>query len=349
MPAINYNFIVEQGSEFELNFQYNDKNGKGVSLVDPACVIMQYITSNPPKTGVFSSRDNSSLYSLVATTSGLVTLKLTSDITTSLNDAIYDLDLLNLPEGNPKNLRLATGNITVQKRNTSVPTCSLTQSSISNNIVVVDLNTLKTQSSSLSSSEKQSLLDYLTNQISAPSVTPTPTGSQEDFCLETDCLNIDIYSKVFYGSGLNINDMSLSSGSINVSSTGLIENVELVIDKLSHTNPQDLQLMLAPPSGSKILLSANHKLSTSSANNFSFMFSNRANPTKYLHNVPNGGLCNIYNKTSYVKYNNETLLSSFGHLFNNNVPTGLWTLYARDTDPVSSGTINGWKLIITYK
>lgn len=348
MPPINYNFIVEQGSDFELSFQYNDKNGNGVSLVEPACVVMQYVSTDPPNTGYISSSTiNNPGFSIIATTTGLLTLKLSPEATKTFNDCIYDLDLLNLPEGNPTNLRLATGNITVQKRNTPFPSCDGPPNS--SNTVVVDLNTLKTQSSSLSTSDQQNLLDYLTNQLSTPSVTPTPTGSQEDFCLETDCLNIDIYSKVFYGSGLNINDMSLSSGSINVSSTGIIENIELVIDKLIHTNPQDLQLLLAPPSGSKILLSANHKLLVSNANNFSFMFSNRANPTTYLHNVPNGGLCNIYDKTSYIKYNNETLLSNFSHLFNNNVPTGLWTLYARDTDPVSSGTIGGWKLIITYQ
>ena len=127
----------------------------------------------------------------------------------------------------------------------------------------------------------------------------------------------------------------------------MIENIELAINKLAHSSPQDIAFLLAPPSGSKILLSANHKI-VNNNNNFSFMFSNKATATSYLHNISNGGLCNIYDKTSSYKYNNENLLYSFDHLFDTST-TGVWTLYAKDTDPLSSGSLDSWKLIVTYK
>ena len=152
---------------------------------------------------------------------------------------------------------------------------------------------------------------------------------------------------VYAGSGLNITDLSTSSGSITSTDTRKIENIELAINKLAHSSPQDIAFLLAPPSGSKILLSANHKI-VNNNNNFSFMFSNKATATSYLHNISNGGLCNIYDKTSSYKYNNENLLYNFDHLFDTST-TGVWTLYAKDTDPLSSGSLDSWNLIVTYK
>ena len=166
-------------------------------------------------------------------------------------------------------------------------------------------------------------------------------------CLPYDCVELDVYSVVYAGSGLNINDLSTSSGSITSTDTRMIENIELAINKLAHSSPQDIAFLLAPPSGNKILLSANHKI-VNNNNNFSFMFSNKATATSYLHNISNGGLCNIYDKTSSYKYNNENLLYSFDHLFDTST-TGVWTLYAKDTDPLSSGSLDSWKLIVTYK
>lgn len=77
------------------------------------------------------------------------------------------------------------------------------------------------------------------------------------------------------------------------------------------------------------------------------MFSNKANNTDYLHNTTNGGLINIYDKRSNINFSNETLLSSFDHLFG--VPvTGTWSLIVKDTDPIGSGIIDSWKLILTH-
>lgn len=329
MAAINYNFIVEQGSDFEINYQYNDVNNNPVDLSNK-CVTLQIKPANSEYIYTFSSRQPVTYdvhgFSLDASDKGLITLRLSAQYTNSeftFNTAVYDLDIIS--DGNIlQNIRLATGTVTVQKRNISL----LTSCPGGDNPKQPSGNT--------------------TPGTTTPSVTPTvtPSGAFEDLCSATDCLDVDIYSTVYVGSGLVIPDLASVSGSIVTTDTRQIENIELVIDKLNHQNPQDLQLFLSAPSGNTILLSANEKI-TKYSNNFSFMFSNKAFPNTYLHNVNNGNLCNIYDKTNIVKYSNQTLSSSFDHLFGHSV-TGLWTLIAKDTDPLSSGSIDGWKLIITY-
>jgi subtilisin-like proprotein convertase family protein len=320
MPAVNYNFILEQGSDFEINFQYSDQNGNPVDLSDASstCVILQMIpNSGTDATTSFSTAVQDNKYSLTASDKGLIKLTINNSLTNlyTFDTALYDLDILQ----SNKLTRLAYGTVTIQKRQTNVPNCTLTSSVVSTSPTANDTQT--------------------------PITTPLPDA--QDLCLKTDCLDIDIYSSVYSGSGLIIPDLSSASGSVTTQDTRLIENVELVINNLNHLSPQDLQLLLAPPSGNKILLSANDKMPYNSGN-FSFMFSNKALPTSYLYNTTNGGLCNIYNKTSSIKYSNETLSYGFDHLFNHSV-TGVWNLIIRDTDPTASGTIGGWKLVLTYK
>jgi subtilisin-like proprotein convertase family protein len=145
-----------------------------------------------------------------------------------------------------------------------------------------------------------------------------------------------------------INDNQNNSGSITINNSQTIENIELAINGLRHNSPQDLTFILSPPSGSGILLSSHNKINNYSSNNgFSFMFSNRAPSGAYLHNISNGGMCNIFNKTNIVEFNNQNLLHNFNHLLNSNI-TGIWTLYANDNDVGVSGTIDSWKLILTY-
>jgi subtilisin-like proprotein convertase family protein len=328
MPAINYNFVIEQGSEFNLQFQYNDIANNPVDLSSGYCVVLQMVPASLPiSSGIIFSSKTGAVYSvdgweLTANNQGLINFKLGSTYTQNLNfnNAVYDLDILPINDSTNKNLRLSFGNVTIQKRQTVYPI-----SGLSNEFSDNFFNTTG------SSSDNYDLL-------------PIPPNG--DLCSPIDCLNLDIYSTIYPGSGLSISDASLISGIINTTDTRLIENVELIISNLNHTNPQDLQLLLAPPSGDKILLCANQKINNYT-NNFNFMFSNKAPALSYLHNINNGGMCSIYDKTNIVKYSSENLLSSFSHLFGHSL-TGNWTLIARDTDPIGSGYIDGWKLIITY-
>lgn len=342
MPAAVYNFNLEQGSDFSIEYIYTDENGNPVDLTDK-CVVFQFaFTVGSLSFGqcykyVLSSQANSNYetdnWSITANNLGVIIIKISAEITKNFvpSTALYDLDIISATD-NLRNIRLATGVITVTSRNFS----------------------------------NQSLIGCPTNidicsEIYAPIPSPSPTipditggltptpspgSTQEDLCLPYDCLDLDIYSKVYTGSALVIDDLSTASGSITTVDTRNIENIEVAITKLSHSSPSDLQFILSPPSGDKILLSANHKIINYS-NNFTFMFSNKASIGKYLYNAVNGDSVNIYDKTDIVNYNSEILNSSFDHLFNNSI-TGVWTLYVKDTDPVGSGSIDSWKLIITH-
>lgn len=333
MAAVNLNFNIEKGSDFDISFVYNDDQGNPIDLSNK-CVTISFSGDNGD-VGECSSQAlaNYSIdgWSLTANNLGIINWKLGASKTSLLNfnTAVYDLDIksLTLPLNNT---RLSQGSIQIIQRN--IPLES------SNAECAINLDIFRKR------------LDQI--NIDTPtttSTTPTPSLSAsniEDFCLPYDCNPIDISSVVYAGSGLSITDMSLASGYVTTTNNNNIANIELAINKLSHSSPSDLIFLLAPPSGDKILLAANHKISNFN-NNFSFMFSNKADPNNYIYNISNGQTCNIYDKTSIINYNNENLLSSFDHLFNNSI-TGVWNLIVKDTDPIGSGKIDSWKLIITY-
>lgn len=334
MPAANYNFPIEQGTDFGIDFIYRDENGNLVDLSN-SCVVFQFRFDNDNICNkyVLSSLANSNYdtdnWSLVSDSSGNIKIRIAAELTKNFSgSAVYDLDIIS-SASNLRNIRLSTGIITIISRNFSnLPYCP------SNLEICFETPELTSTGPTITGSGNE--------------ITPTPTVESQDLCLPYDCLDLDIYSSVYNGSGLILSDISEVSGSVITTATGLIENIELAINGLNHTNPSDIQLLLSPPSGNKILLSANHKIPAYSGGNFSFMFSNKASSGKYLHNCVNGDSINIYNKTSYVNYNDETLASNFDHLFNNSI-TGVWTLISRDTDPTGSGSIVSWNLIITQQ
>jgi subtilisin-like proprotein convertase family protein len=164
---------------------------------------------------------------------------------------------------------------------------------------------------------------------------------------DSECNNLDIYSVIYNGNNLNIPDNSSVFDTISINDIRLIENIEVAINGLHHDNPQDLTFILAPPSGDKILLSASSKI-LNYKSGFSFMFSNRASNGSYISNVVSGGLCNIVDKTSTTAYNGETLVSNINGLIGSS-SVGNWQLIVVDNDPGVSGTIESWKLIVTYQ
>lgn len=162
-----------------------------------------------------------------------------------------------------------------------------------------------------------------------------------------ECGKLDTYSIAYDGTGFFILDNTSVSSSINITDTRLIENIEVAINGLRHNSPQDLAIILEPPTGNSVLLTANNKI-TNYRPGFSCMFSNRAVPSNTISNITSGSLCSIVDKTNHFKYNNESLQSSFSHLFNQSI-TGNWRLRIVDTDIGVSGSLDSWKLIITYK
>lgn len=208
--------------------------------------------------------------------------------------------------------------------------------------------------------------------VAAPMNRPAP-----DACA-INCSSFD--SSIYSGSGIQIRDNTSTASSVSVSDSRPINYIELAINGLNHPSPQDLSVFLAPPSGDKILLFANTKISNYTPG-FSFVLSDRALPNTSLNTVKNGGICKITDKRNLIRFNNsipmlicdnngctesnvplsissggitigalnnENLLSSFSS-FNGYVPSsGDWTLYVQDNDIGGSGIIDSWKLVITY-
>ena len=307
MAATNHSFSIEQGSAFQITFQYLDEAGNNIDLTN-WCVLLQWKTNNDD-VYVFSNRNTSDNYSLTSDSSGRIVFQLPAKTTNlySFDSALYDLDIQEPNEqyanSGLKTYRLVTGNILIIKRNV--------------NANLADCANLNVNSDN----------DLLAS-------------------CSTQCSQSDLYSITYDGSYIGIQDNSSSSGIVTTSDTRSIENIEVIINGLNHTSPQDLQLILAPPSGNKVLLSANNKIRNYRPN-FIFGFSNKAPQQFYLNDVNNGGICQILDKTSITKFNNETLSYSFDHLFGSSV-SGNWSLIARDTDIGASGYINSWKLIVTY-
>lgn len=344
MAAAVYNFFIEQGSRFEITFEYLNNDNSPVDLTN-YCVrlrmkdnnnIVRLYTSNPP------SCIN---YTLLKSSSGNIIWSLTAAATKDFifDFANYDLDIIESDSQDV--LRIATGRIEVIKNN--FPEC-------------ITGNTSRVCSSceeiTCADSNGLSLLPTTptpTNGGSGVGPTPTPTAAnpcdivQEDLCGYL-CQNIDMFGKLYSGSGLVISDNSVVSGTITVPDTGIITNVELGIDSLKHSSHQDISMILVPPSGDKILLSSHNKIKNYNNNGTSFAFSNRALPGTYLNNRSSDFYVNILDKTNIYSFDNDTLTANLTGLVGHSC-SGDWALIIRDDDIGGSGSISGWNLVLTYE
>lgn len=271
------------------------------------CVLLQWITNNND-IYTFSNKYDGTDYSLIANPNGTIVFKLPAKTTN-----LYDFDS-------------ALYDLDLQEPNEEYPGSGLKSYRLSTGSVNIIRRNVP---------------------ASLTSCANVSAGFElQDNC-DIECGKLDIYSVPYAGSGVSIEDLSTNISSINVNDNRLIENIDIAINGLRHNSPQDLIFIAVPPSGNKVLLSANSKI-LNYRPGFSCMFSNRAPNNTYISNINSGGLCKIYDKTSYIKYNNEILLSSFDHLYNSPA-SGEWSLLVADNDIVGSGSLDSWKLIITYQ
>lgn len=387
MPAATLNYSIEKGTDFEITFQYNDNLGNPINLIDK-CIVLQLVPSDGDGSCLtFSSNANASLnvngWLLTGNSEGQIVFKLLSSETNELDftSAKYDLDIIDYAQNNQfvSSTRIATGTIfTISRVSSYLTSCPTTTTyrgecgnvggsfqtrknynntsfldSSFNNSVFTNVNFTEVVFDNCVFTNADFSNSDTTNAIFAveePSAVDNAqeviiddedlNNTQNDLCIE-NCLSLDLYSVVYPGSGISILDEATTSGTISIlESSRTVESIDIAIGGLSHSNPQDLIFSLIPPSGSGVLLSSNHKI-PNYKENFNYIFSNKASPTKYLHNINNGEYCRIYDKS------NPDYLVSFDH-FVNHVPSGDWTLYIQDTDPVASGSIDSWRIIITY-
>lgn len=329
MPAANYDFLIEQASDFRINFQYLDQNGFGIDLSD-ACVSLRLLDNagsgykySSEACGCPDSSSAISPYSLVVNQTGLISIFF-PDTTTekfTFDTAQYDLDAKTTNNGN---YRIATGTITlVKKVIPSIFTCSDgTVGGGTGNGGQGGNNGGDSGGGSSTSNASQNL------------------------CFP-DCLQIDSYSIVNNGSGFPILDNQDNSTYINLYDTRNIEGIDVVINGITHQSIQDLTFILNPPSGNPILLSSNSKIQNYKSN-FGFVFTDKYSNYN-INNVPNGGYATIQDKTDITKYSNWDLQSNFNHLYGYSMPSGNWTLFINDNDVGGTGILSSWQLIITYE
>jgi subtilisin-like proprotein convertase family protein len=124
MAAINYNFPIEKGSSFDIEFNYLDSNNNSIDLTN-WCVFMQII-DDANNTYSLSNRDNNNQYKLTTSSDGKISLQLSSTFTSALNfiTANYDLDIQEPHEqysgSGLKTYRILFGEISLTQRNTPV-------------------------------------------------------------------------------------------------------------------------------------------------------------------------------------------------------------------------------------
>tara|TARA_B100000085_G_C18555023_1_gene517362 strand:- start:985 stop:1971 length:987 start_codon:yes stop_codon:yes gene_type:complete len=323
--SVTHNFTIEQGSDFKITFIYQDVNGSPIDISEGKIgfryrgntqTSVTELVRGEPDGFVRSGGFGEIIIQFPASTTRLF----------DFDNAIYDLDFESTTAaGVPSNIRIATGTFSILKKN---------------------FNSLLQQAGASDSSTS----------------TPSNTISANDVSLDGDrctsavaCLDLDIYSRVYNGNSIVIEDNSDVSGTISgVTSRQTMQKIEVAVNGLKHDSPQDLTFILEPPSGDMILLSSSNKISkydpSTHTEGFSWVFSNTAPANTFLNNVEHNAACNIDDKTDIVKYGSNTLRSNFDQLLfvENHEITGSFNLYANDNDRIGSGTINNWNLVITY-
>jgi len=156
------------------------------------------------------------------------------------------------------------------------------------------------------------------------------------------------YARFFSNTLINIPDSGNASpypSGINVQGlTGKIEKVRVVLTGLSHTYPDDLDLLLVGPQGQKVILMSDAG-GGSDLNNTQLFFEQSASASlSFQGQIVSGS----YRPTNYGT--NDTFpgvagsFSSSLNVFNTTNPNGIWKLYVVDGSGGDSGQISGWRL-----
>jgi hypothetical protein len=327
--SVTHNFTIEQGSDFKISFFYQDVNGAPIDISEGKVGFRFQAIDPVPQPIIEFLRGQPNGY-VKSGGVGEIVIELPACYTQDLtfDNYLYDLDFEpTVLDSCALNTRISTGTISVIKKNfntfldQAAPDDSDSGSSTPGNVVQgnVDLDG-----------------DRCTNAVA--------------------CLDLDIYSRVYNGNAITIQDNTNNSGTISgVNSRQTMQKIEIAINGLKHDSPQDLTFILEPPSGDMVLLSSNNKISnydpSTDTNGFSWVFSNSAPANTFLNDVSSNSACQIDDKTDITKFGSNNLRPNFDQLLFEGPDhhiTGAFTLYANDNDRIGSGVITNWNLIITY-
>jgi len=351
MAAAIYNFFIEQGSFFEITFQYLDVNSNPIDLTN-YCIRLR-MKDNTNVVRIYGSEVACNNYTLSKSSDGFITWSLPASVTKdfTFTSAVYDLDV---NSDSIDSRRISTGRIEIIPNN-FVDCIGGNPSRI---CAPCDALICDDSNGTNISEDGDGGTPVPTGENPTPTPTPTTISPcdiiQEDFCGYL-CQGMDMFGKMYSGPYMNIPDMGSISGTISIPDTGIITNIEIAIDKLTHSHPQDLSMILVPPSGNKILLSSHNKIKNyNPSSGLSFAFSDKALPSIYLNNRnSNDYYLNILDKKQNYKFtldniNYENFDTSITGLVGYSC-SGNWSLIIRDEDIGSSGSISGWHMVITYE
>ena len=127
MPAGKYNFIIEQGSTFQLNLQYKDSNGDPVDLTDytgrlqirpsvQSDTVYLTLSSSLQSDGTglnFSGSNNDQ--PPTSGSIGVIIASCTSSMLTFDGDAYYDLEIYSGSGDCPYTVRIIEGRVQLSK------------------------------------------------------------------------------------------------------------------------------------------------------------------------------------------------------------------------------------------
>jgi len=127
MPAGKYNFIIEQGSTFQLNLQYKDSNGDPVDLTDytgrlqirpsvQSDTVYLTLSSSLQSDGTglnFSGSNNDQ--PPTSGSIGVIIASCTSSLLTFDGDAYYDLEIYSGSGDCPYTVRIIEGRVQLSK------------------------------------------------------------------------------------------------------------------------------------------------------------------------------------------------------------------------------------------
>lgn len=387
MAATTYNFSIEQGTSFSIQFKYlKAEDASPINLSNHCVTIrLQPISdedSLPLSVITFTtvSETVTPYYSFgLDPENGIITLKFSAEMTNAYlqpgssspipwSIAKYELEILtpdNFFQGSMKTVkRLLQGEISMAKRSipaVTIPGCAASFSS--ENTVVTE--------EQVSYSSLDSCIGSPCEFIGGNANIYTLTNPDPAFIGDSSIILKDLDSlENPYGNSYP------KYVSVNVQESKIIERIDVLIDRMTHNFAQDVRLLLTH-AGSGVLLISNNKFNfDNKPRGLSFILSDytpiridAANPEPTVSNVNNYYSSLLTNKNlgaarpkpvtkevfpvaAFDSSDINKNITQYGYTlstFENTNASGEWRLYGLDTDNRNSGSIGAVKLLIYFK
>jgi hypothetical protein len=376
MAATVYDFTIEQGTVYVVQFTYKTINDTPVDLSNH-CIVLRIQPVDGPNTSVITLTTQGSYvttsYSFTLdATNGQITLKIPAETTNSYkwSSASYELEIIEpnlFYEGGSRVIkRLVQGQIRIQPRLISADFVSSCSQAATNEATIAD--SIETSSYGIADSCVGSPCEFIGGN--ATIYTLYDTVSDQSVLYLRDKAN-----------AFNENPYGISSPfpiSINVTDNKILERIDVLIDGFSHTNPTDIRMILTH-NGSGVLLFDNNKFTSNNRpKNLSFILSDYANmrpdgSEPAVLNVRNYQDALIADKNlavalpgtkspasltfplaaaAFAANDSNRNISVYGSglkTFEGMNVSGLWSVYAMDYNEGDLGQINSIKLIAYFQ